>query len=65
MLACGRPVAEVGEALRAEQQLAHDQQRPALADDVEGMGETTGLSVGALGRHRGQSSRVNCKFTSK
>lgn len=26
---------QIGEALRAEQQLAHDEQRPALADDVE------------------------------
>ena len=42
------PGAEVGEALRAEQQLAHDQQRPALADEVEGAGDAARLAVCAL-----------------
>ena len=45
MLALGSPVAQVGEALRAEQQLADDQQRPALSDEVEGVGETTSIAV--------------------
>ena len=41
----GQPGAQVGEALRAEQQFTNDQQGPALADDVEGVGETTGLPI--------------------
>ena len=38
--------AQVGEALRAEQQLAHDQQRPALADDIEGARDAAAVAVG-------------------
>ena len=45
VLALRQPVAQVREALRAEQQFAHDQQRPPLADQVQGVGETTGLAV--------------------
>jgi hypothetical protein len=37
--------AQVGEALWAEQQFANDKQCPALSDDVEGMGETTRLTI--------------------
>jgi hypothetical protein len=36
---------QVGEALRAEQQLAHDEQRPPLADQIERTGETAGIVV--------------------
>ncbi len=36
---------EVGEALRAEQQLAHDEKGPTLPDQVEGEGEATGIPV--------------------
>ncbi len=46
-----QPVLEVREALRAEQQFTHDEQRPPLADKVEGVGEPTCLAVGALRRH--------------
>ena len=38
--------AQVGEALRAEQQLAHDEQRPALADEVERAGDSAAVAVG-------------------
>ena len=38
---------EILEPLRAEQKLANDQQRPALADDVEGPGDRAHLSVAA------------------
>ena len=41
----GETRAQVGEALRAEQQLPHDEQGPALADQVEGVGETARLPV--------------------
>jgi hypothetical protein len=40
---------QLGEAQRPEQQLADDQQRPALADPVESSGETARLVVEALG----------------
>jgi hypothetical protein len=45
----GQAGAQVGEALGAEQQLAHDEERPALADDVEGAGDATAIPVRALG----------------
>ena len=41
-----KPASEVGEALRPEQQLAHDEQRPALADDVERARDPAGITVG-------------------
>jgi hypothetical protein len=41
----GQAGAEVREALRAEQQLTYDQQGPALADQVQGVGESTRISV--------------------
>ena len=41
----GQAVAQVGEALRAEQQLPDDQQRPAVADRVQGAGDPAGISV--------------------
>jgi Glyoxalase-like domain len=40
--------AQVGEALRAEQQLADDEQRPAVADDVERAGDAAAVAVSAL-----------------
>jgi hypothetical protein len=42
---------QISEPLRAEQQLAHDQQRPALADEVEGVGRAAPVFVAASGRH--------------
>ena len=51
-------LAQVGEALRAQQQLANDQQRPTLADEVESVGETTRLAIGALGCHGPKSRAV-------
>jgi uncharacterized membrane protein YdfJ with MMPL/SSD domain len=39
------PRARVGEPLRAEQQLADDQERPSLTDPIEGAGDAAGLSV--------------------
>ena len=56
--------AQVGEALRAEQQLADDQQRPALADDVEGARDAAAVAVGPFGRHRRQSTDFSPKFHS-
>ncbi len=46
----GQPGLQVGVALRAGDQLAHDQQRPALADQVERAGERADLVVGAARR---------------
>ena len=42
----GQPVAEIGVALRTEQQLADDQQRPALPEQVQRTGHRTELAVG-------------------
>jgi hypothetical protein len=39
---------QVAEALGPEQQLAHDQERPALADDLGGAGEGAELRVAGL-----------------
>ena len=39
------PVLQVRVALRPAEQLANDQQRPALADDVEGVGEWAVLLI--------------------
>jgi hypothetical protein len=36
---------ELAEALHAHEQVAHDQQRPALPDDLERAGEGAGLAV--------------------
>jgi hypothetical protein len=44
----GQAGPQIGEALGAEQQLAHDQERPALADHVEGAGDPAWISVRAL-----------------
>ena len=45
--------AELLEAVRAEHHRAHDEERPALADDLEGGGDAAVLvSVGALEGHR-------------
>jgi hypothetical protein len=43
----GQGVAQRPEPLRAEQQLADDQQRPALAEQVERLGEPADLVVAA------------------
>ena len=44
----GQRGAQVGEPTVADQQLAHDQQRPAVADDVEGDGDRAVLVVGPV-----------------
>jgi len=41
----GQAGAQVREPLRPEQQLADDEQRPTLADDVEGAGDPTAVAV--------------------
>ncbi len=45
---------QVGEALGAQQELAHDHQGPALAHQVEGAGDSAGIAVGALCGHGGK-----------
>ena len=60
----GQARPQVGEALRAEQQLAHHQQRPALADDVEGARDAAAVAVGPFLRHRRQSTHFGQKFHS-
>ena len=52
---------EFGEAQRPEQQLAHDQQRPALPDPVEGAGEAARLAVVAT-CHSVEFYQLNWKF---
>ena len=47
--------AQVGEALGPQQQLADDEQRPALADDVERACDPAAVAVGALVVAMGQS----------
>jgi hypothetical protein len=51
----GQAGPQVGEALGPEQQLADDEQRPALADDIEGAGDATAVSVRALSHIVGKS----------
>ena len=46
-----KALAEVGEALRAEEQLADDHEGPALADEVQRTGHAAGVPVGALRGH--------------
>jgi hypothetical protein len=41
----GQAAPQVGEALGAKQQLANNEQRPALADQVEGVSEAAGVAV--------------------
>ena len=53
---------QVREALRAEQQLADDQQRPALADDVEGARDAAAVAVGPFGGHDGESTESRPNF---
>ena len=48
----GQAGTKVGEALRSENQLADDEQRPPLADQIEGARDAAGISVGP---HAGQS----------
>src|SRR6266542_7099570 len=43
------PVAQVGEAFGAGDEIADEQQCPALADELQGMGEPAELSVGPAG----------------
>ena len=50
---------QIAEALRPEQQLAHDQQGPALTDDVERAGDAAGISVAAKAAH--EVDLVACK----
>ena len=47
----GQVCPEVGEALRAEDELAHDEQCPALTHDVEGAGDAARVAVRALASH--------------
>ena len=42
----GDPVAEVGVALRHLEEFAHNEERPALADDVECLRHAAPLAVG-------------------
>src|SRR5439155_14151982 len=42
-------VEQVGIALGPDEELAHDEQRPALADDVEGAGDHAVLVIAAAG----------------
>ena len=42
---------EIGEALRPEQELADDGQRPALADDVESSGDPARVSIATQAGH--------------
>jgi len=44
--------AQIGEALGAQQQLADDEEGPALAHEVEGARDPAAVAVGALARHR-------------
>ena len=49
----GERVGEFGVALRPRRELPHDQQRPALADHVKGVGESAELAIGPS-RHVGK-----------
>ena len=51
-----QPLDQVAEALGAEQQLAHDEQRPALPDDLGGAGEGTELGIVRLRQLRWASA---------
>src|SRR5205085_1065202 len=46
----GKARAQIAEALRAEHELAHDEEGPTLADEVERMGRPAGVVVAAPGR---------------
>ena len=50
--------AQVGEALGPQQQLADDEQGPALADDVEGACDPAAVAVRALRRRHGAKSTL-------
>src|SRR3954454_21947005 len=52
----GQSGAQIGEALGAQQQLADDEEGPALADEVEGPRDPAAIAVGALGRHGTKST---------
>ena len=43
----GQPVEQIGEALRAGGEVADEQQRPSLADEVERVRQAAVLTVGA------------------
>ena len=53
----GQVVGEVGVALRPVQQLAHDEERPALADEPERVGDRAVVAVGLQTNH---PSRTTC-----
>jgi len=55
-----QPGPQVGEPLRAEQELAHHEQRPALADDVERPRDPAAIPVGPC--HTGQNIKRTCWF---
>jgi len=62
----GQALPQVGEALGAEHQLAHDQQRPALADEVEGMSRRASVVVAAFACfpcHGGQVTTLILAYT--
>src|SRR5207248_9648353 len=52
--------AEVGEALRAEEQVTDEEQRPALADEVERASDTAELVI-APTRHEHKLEASGCK----
>ena len=56
----GEPAPQIAEALRSEEQLAHDEDRPALADDLRRAGDRTELRIAEL-RH----ARSVPKFSTK
>jgi hypothetical protein len=48
----GEVGAQIAEPFRTEHQLAHDEQRPALADEIEGMRRAASILVASAGRRR-------------
>ena len=57
----GQAGLDVGEALGPEREVAHEQQRPPLAHQVEGLGQPAELLVGALSHDRGHC-RLRFRF---
>ena len=49
----GQTGPQVGKAFWAKQQLTHDQQRPTLAHEIEGVGRGAPVVVCAHSRHAG------------
>ena len=52
----GEVCPDLAEAAGAEDQLAHDEQRPTLADELQGERGTASVVVPTLARRRGASS---------